>query len=289
MNNPNTILNNVVIIGAGNLGSSLAHAWSKNGIRVTLISKDHESQRKALTDTSAKADCVLLTVQDSNIQTVCEAISPWLQTGTIVCHCSGALGMDVLETAKQAGCSIASAHPLNTFPSVESGKALLENKAHQSYCFISGDDISVDDNPTQSLGQLFSVIGFTPTTLDAKNKVAYHAACVFACNYLTSLTESSLLIAEEAGLDREMYFKAVQPLMLATLSNIASKGTAASLSGPIARGDVDTITRHLNALSNTPKAVQDAYRALGQQAVQLAAKKDGVPESDLTLLMETLS
>ncbi len=284
----NKMPKHIVIIGAGNLGTSLAHAWSNNGMHVTLTNKDQESQRRALTQNpdqaSQSVDCVLLTVQDSNIKAACDAISPWLPTDAIVCHCSGALGTDVLKSAEQAGCRIASVHPLNTFPSIESGKALLANTSHQSYCFISADD-----NTSEPLGTLFSKIGFVPAKLDAKNKVAYHAACVFASNYLTSLTEASLLVAEEAGLDRDLYIKAIQPLMLTTLNNIANNGTTASLSGPIARGDLDTITQHLNALSNTPQQVQDAYLILGQQAVQLAAQQGNVSESDLTLLMETLS
>ena len=276
----NTSAVNIAIVGAGNLGSSLAHAWQAKGFGVTLVGRDHAKQRDAI----SKADCIFLTVQDSNIESVCQSVSPWLKASAIVAHCSGALGNDALASAQEVGCAVASAHPLNTFPSIDAGKALLANQNHASYCFISGSE-----NATNTLEHLFSSIGFNTAKISSDAKVAYHAASVFACNYLTSLAEASLITAESAGLDRALYWQAVQPLMLATLHNISAQGTAAALSGPIARGDIDTINHHLSVLSDSPEYVQQAYRALGRQAVALAAQQNGLDKDHLSKLNETLS
>lgn len=279
--------NNVTIIGAGNLGSSLAHALSHSAYsenhKTTLIGRDLTQQRVS----AAEAKIVLITVQDNHIEAVCDHIAPVLNAGTVVAHCSGAIGTEVLASAQAKGCGTASAHPLNTFPSVEAGTALLSDPEHQSHCFVSGTPESV-----KPVARLFSDLGFVVSELDATKKAAYHTACVFACNYLTALVESSLLTAESAGLNRQQFWQAIQPLMLTTMNNISTQGTVNSLSGPLARGDIQTIKRHMTALADTSPALSDTlldcYTSLGKQALTLTQAQNVLGEDVLNKLKETL-
>jgi len=204
-----------VIIGAGKVGSSLANAFAQHGVPVKLIDKNQDRQIDALTT----AKLVLLTVQDERIEDTCNAIAPYLTPNIIVAHCSGALGCDVLRAASAAKCLTACAHPLNSFPSKQAAIDPIAKHAHGTTCFLSGDQTAI-----QTLKILFEKIGFNTAYLNEKDKIFYHAACVFACNYLTSLAELSLNAAERAGLNREEFWQAVQPLISTTLNNISGQG-----------------------------------------------------------------
>ncbi len=268
----------VCLIGAGKVGKSLKIAFDQAGYQCNLVGKDLSEQQRV----AAAADLILLTVQDSFIQTVCEDIAGVLNLKHTVAHCSGALGSQVLTAAKAAGCSVGSAHPLNTFPNLAAAEALLCRADHDTACFVSGD------NKTRAtLSTIFSDLGFNISVLeDDQAKIAYHAACVFACNYLSSLAELSLQTAEQAGLEREQFWQALQPLMTSTLSNITQHGTAFALSGPIARGDINTVEKHLNIL---PNSMQSAYKALGQQALELAKQRSELDNTTLELIAEKLT
>lgn len=275
-----TEIKKVTIIGAGKVGSSLSKALESIDVKVRLVSRDVEHQRLSVQD----ADLILLTVQDKKIKSVCDKISHAISKPTFIAHCSGSLSSEVLSSARSAGCLIASAHPLNTFSDMDSAKKLLLNKNHNTHCFISGDE-----QPSIALQHLFARMGFIPHIMKDSSKVAYHTACVFACNYLVSLSEISMQSAERAGLDRVEFWEALQPLIRSTLDNVSFNGAPSALSGPIARGDIPTIEQHLEHLESGPLLTKKLYTLLGQQAVALAADRHELPDHLLEQLKETLS
>ncbi|GAA6139337.1 Rossmann-like and DUF2520 domain-containing protein [Arenicella sp. 4NH20-0111] len=273
-------IEHITIIGSGKVGTSLYEAFSAAGFQVELPGKNLAAQKHAVIET----DLLLLTVQDSQIRTLCEGLSTTLNSNTIVAHCSGALGSSELSAAKEVGCHVATAHPLNTFPTIESARLLLRNPTHNTHCFISGES-----EPATTLSWLFKKIGCITHQMKDDSKTAYHTACVFACNYLVSLSELSLQSAENGGLDRDQFWQAIQPLMLSTLENISAHGTSAALSGPVPRGDISTIKAHLTHLDSGRKLTRNLYTLLGQQAVELAADRNELSDSQLAQLKETLS
>ncbi|MFW6062460.1 MAG: DUF2520 domain-containing protein, partial [Planctomycetota bacterium] len=101
----------------------------------------------------------------------------------------------------------------------------------------------------------------------------YHAAAVVACNYLSGLMDAALALAGQAGIDRRTAWPALEPLVRATMENIAAEGPAAALTGPIARGDAATVQRHLDALAGGDDDLLELYRAAGRWTVQLARRK----------------
>ena len=269
----------VAIIGKGKVGGSLASAFRNAGINANLIGKDKTKQVAE----SRQADLILITTQDQYIEEVAETISA-ATSGQTVAHCSGALNLTPLKTVEANGAKIACAHPLNTFPTVLAGKALLADPNHSSFCFVSGNDDVV-----HLLSELFRSIGFIPRALPEDQKNAYHLACVMACNYLTTLADTSLEVAELAQLDRDTFWQAIKPLMQTTLTNIGTSGTANSLSGPIARGDASTISKHLLELEERAASLLPIYKSLGVQTVGLAKKKGGISDEQADQLTELLS
>lgn len=273
---PNKPLN-IAIIGAGNVGQAINQLLCSVGYKTSLIGREVAKKQSLIRN----ADLVLITTSDHAIETVCESISQTLTADTVVSHCSGALSSDILSSAKDQGCVIASSHPLNTFPNLSASLALLSNANHGTYLYCEGDNKALE-----VLTPVFKHAGFNTVEIASRAKTAYHTACVFACNYLTVLMNVSLQTAELEGIDKKQFWQAIQPLVQSTLSNISEHGTTQSLSGPIARGDTQTVSSHLGLLNNNSD-ISDIYLKLGAQALNLAKQQGKLSEEKLDAL-ETL-
>jgi len=270
----------VAVIGKGKVGTALTQLLKTCKIPVTLSGRSLSDQESAVT----QANIVLICVNDAAIEPVCNQISPWLIAHTAVSHCSAALDNRILNSAKEVGCHIASTHPLNTFPTIESALKTFSNTNHKSYMYAEGDELALN-----RLLSLFGTLGFNAKTIKREAKPLYHVACVFACNYLSSLMELSMRSAETAGLHRDVFWDSIQPIIFATLQNIDENGAAKSLSGPIARGDIGTIESHLSALNNAPEAIRASYADLGIHALKLAQESGQLNSENAQELQKLLS
>lgn len=269
---------NIAIIGAGKVGQTFQKILNLKDHNVTLIDRNIETKQQAIRN----AKLILITTTDHAIEQTCKTISTYLAPGTIVSHCSGSLNSDVLSSAKNQGCMIASSHPLNTFPSLEASLTTFSNNEHGTYLYCEGDKKALD-----LLNVIFSSAGFNIAQIPSSSKTAYHTACVFACNYLTVLMDLSLQTAKFSGINKKQFWKAVQPLVQSTLNNISKHGTAQSLSGPIARGDTQTVSNHLALLKNNSE-VSDIYIKLAQQALNLANQQGKLSNEKLEALKTLL-
>lgn len=270
----------VAIIGEGKVGRALTKLLEICEIPVSLIGRSLPAQQAAV----EQANIILICTNDTAIETVCRQITPWLKPSTIVSHCSAALDSSILNSAQKIGCAVASTHPLNTFPNVESALKLFSNTEHKSYMYAEGDQQAL-----KQLLSLFGTLGFNARTIQREAKPLYHVACVFACNYLSSLMELSMRSAESAGLDRDVFWDSIQPIIYATLQNIDNNGAAKSLSGPIARGDISTIESHLSALENAPEAISVSYADLGIHALKLAQESGQLNDAKAAELQKLLA
>ena len=277
---------NVSILGAGNVGSALALCLANQNYSVELISrnKDQATNRfsKALVATGLKhpeslvirdypasfeqTDLILLCVPDAAIESTCESLVAKLCGKEVVAHCSGALDSSVLESAKQSGCLTASAHPFNTFPNLDNSLEVLAD-GHNSYLYCEGDGAAL----TMILA-IFKQAGFTTRIIDSKSKILYHAACVFASNYLTVLMDMSLQTAKAANIDQREFLAACQPIIRATLGNLETRSPETTLSGPLARGDMATVEQHIKALSTKAPELEKAYRVFADHAAVMLAR-----------------
>ena len=263
------------IIGAGNVGQTLGYLLLKQGVVQlgSICNSSNESNHRAIQFMGGgtpcsfirdlpPADLTLITTPDAMISSVCTALSAnkYLKSGSIVMHCSGALTADdALNSVELKGCYTASLHPMRSFanPSVS-----IEHYAG-TYCAMEGDP-----NALSVIQTLFHAIGSITYLINPDKKTIYHAAGVYASNYLVVLAELASTCLAEAGVDNQHAVSAITTLMQSTLSNLkTTRSPAQSLTGPIKRGDVDTIQLHLNALqTNTQRQV---YRTLGAAALTL--------------------
>lgn len=283
----------LVILGPGRVGTALgtlafqqgypiAALGGRDRVRLEAAAQRMGHPRVGLPEEVAGIGrIVILAVSDDAIESLCRQIAEAdaFAHGAIVAHCSGALDSSVLRSAQErCGCRIASIHPLQTFPTVEAAIARLPGTAW----FGEGEEEAL-----AVLERLVMHLGATSfAQLAPGGKAAYHLAAVLASNYLVSLLDASLEAAQKAGLPREQAALALRPLIHATLANVEEIGTEAALTGPIARGDLGTLQRHLAALAGEP-ALQEIYRALGRWTVSLALRK-GSLDTDRVAQIDTL-
>jgi predicted short-subunit dehydrogenase-like oxidoreductase (DUF2520 family) len=226
---------NTVVIGAGRVGTVVA---ARLGARLVRRGADPELGGCRL---------LLIATPDAAIAEVCRALAPRLDPGAGVVHFSGGTSIAALDAAAGARASV---HPLQTvWP--DRGRDQLEG-AHAA---VTGD---------WELGAgLAGELGMTPFALADESKPAYHAASVFASNYVVTLTHAAVSLLERTGLDREAALAALRPLQHRTIDVAGSPPT-----GPIARGDAATVAAHLRAVG---PELEPLYRALGRATLPIVA------------------
>ncbi len=297
---------NLSIIGLGKVGATLAIAAKKSqqyNVIVGVRDKAHVENIKPkagiykwlgedavvvdIPTAAGMGDIVLLTVADDSIELVCDQLSQAkaFKTNAVVAHCSGALSSDVLLKAKKScGAHLASMHPLQTFPDVDSALKQLST----SYCYYEGEEES-----KAVIQSLINAVGMKAREIKKESKMIYHASAVVACNYFTALMDASLELGEEAGIDRSTLWSSLEPLVEATLENIKQSGTEKALTGPIARGDTETVDQHLQALSaisskDVAQRLTNLYSAMGVQTLSLAKKKENLSSQAESELLKKL-
>ncbi len=258
----------VAIIGPGKVGTAVGHLLRKAGYRVEVLAGRTEGlARKAarFADAAVRPDCILITTTDDAIRTVCESIAKeGIRPGSKVIHMSGAGGLDLLESARRAGACVGSIHPIQSFADVQ---CAIENIPGSTF------GITVDENIRDWALQFVRDLGGYPFFISETDKPLYHAAACMASNYLVTLMHIVERIYRSLGLSREEAVRAFWPLVKGTILNIETKGAVQSLTGPIARGDVGTIEKHLQALLDKHPELHDVYCLNGMHTAEVAVEK----------------
>ena len=260
----------VFVLGAGRAGSGLARALRASGVEIIGV----HGTRAVESDTSEDrvtagpipehvrdADIVLITVQDARLESALEELlgSP-LRPSTVILHASGSSDPQTLHRLRQAGHACGTFHPLVSLADPARAAALLR----QSWIGIDGDPVA-----TVAARELARALGARVLIIPEGEKGRYHAAAVFAANFPTVLAAIAIRLLREAGIPEQEGWAALRGLMAATVANVQEGEPAEVLTGPIVRGDADTIMRHLGALASDPFA-RDAYIALSRAALPLA-------------------
>jgi predicted short-subunit dehydrogenase-like oxidoreductase (DUF2520 family) len=224
------------------------------------------------------AQVILLGVPDDMIQGVCSQISTGLQRGVVVAHLSGSLGLEVLASAAHWGISPLAIHPLQSIPDVDSGLKRIPG------CSMA---VTAANEATALLGdRLARDAGGRPFRIRSEDKPLYHAAAVFASNYLTTVEAIAERLFAAAGVQDTR--SAMGPLAIATLSNVIRQGPAAALTGPVVRGDVGTLERNLEALKQGAPEAIPAYTALARAALGIAERDGTLAWQDVKRVEEVL-
>ncbi|MBA7467728.1 Pyrroline-5-carboxylate reductase [subsurface metagenome] len=262
-------------IGAGTVGTALSVRLSNKGYQVIAVSSRSQTSARKLAqavsgcqafnnnqDVADTAELIFITTPDDVIASVASEIQ-W-HRGQSVVHCSGALSTDILESAKKLGAQVGAFHPLQTFASV---KQAIENIPGSTFAAEAEEPLlsTLKDMATALDGQWIE--------LKANDKVAYHAAAVIACNYLVTLVKLAADLWQSFNIPQSQATQALLPLIRGTIHNIATVGIPQCLTGPIARGDIETIKKHLDALQKVAPALLSTYQELGLQTIPVALAK----------------
>ena len=274
----------VSVIGAGRLGTALALALASAGYcleavvarRLTRAQKAARLfTRRPLALSGAQlaklpeTELILITTPDDVITLIAGRLAASqkdVRPGRTVLHTSGALSSEVLAPLAALGFHIGSLHPLVSVSDSLSGAT---NLREAFYC-LEGDRaaLRVARAVVRDLGgQSFSI--------NSRNKALYHAAAVMASGHMIALFDMAAEMLARCGLDQNRARHVLMPLVASTVRNLLSSDPARALTGTFARGDLETVRRHLEALNaNGFSDALKAYKLLGRRSLELA-KQNG--------------
>jgi len=213
---------------------------------------------------AAGAKTVIIATPDSAIASVEKEAAPGTGPGHVVLHLSGALSSSVLSACRTAGADVGSMHPLQSFSSFTESLDLIAG----SIFTCEGDDKAV-----RTAKAIAGLVSSRPVTISSAAKPLYHAAAVSASNFLVTLLTLSADLMEKTGMDRKTALDALMPLVDGTIRNVRSRGAPQALTGPVERGDMETVRVHLKAIRKECPDLEEMYAALTKMTREAARRK----------------
>jgi predicted short-subunit dehydrogenase-like oxidoreductase (DUF2520 family) len=274
----------VFILGAGRAGRGLSRALRASGVRVIgLHGRREEGEPDAVTagaipHAAHAADTILVAVRDGQLEEALgELAAAPLAAGAVVLHASGSAEPVALAQLRKAGHPCGTFHPL--VPLADPARAA--ERLRGAWIGIDGDAgaIAVAE-------QLAERLGAHTLRIPAGEKAVYHAAAVIASNFPTVLAAIAVSLLGSVGMNERESWGAIRALMRGAVANLDTEAPARALTGPIARGDVETVQKHLAALESHP-ATRELYAMLSGVAVGLA-RTGGADEEALGRVEEAL-
>lgn len=267
----------VAILGAGAVGAALSRALHRADVPLRAVLSRSEGDARALADAvgapvaSAAVDAlpadvrlVVCCVPDDALAEVGQALArvdhPW--DASIVLHTSGAWPGAVLAAVAEQGASVGSIHPLMTF---------TEGMGPEAF---DGIPVSLegDADACRVAERLVALLGARAIRLPSGGKVPYHLAASIASNFFVTLLGMAAEVLGSIGMDREESAALLKPLVAGTWHNLQEHLPEDALTGPIARGDVATVERHVQMLSARLPHLVPVYTALANEAVRVAVR-----------------
>jgi predicted short-subunit dehydrogenase-like oxidoreductase (DUF2520 family) len=234
----------------------------------------------ALPDSLRSANVVLVTVRDRQVSAaLSELLTAPLAPGAVVLHASASLDpAEVLTLLRARGHPAGTFHPLVPLPDGGQAVDLLRGAS----IGVEGDEAAV-----RVAKELATRLSAHVLPIPKEHRVLYHAAAVFASNFAPVLAALATSLMHRAGVGEDEARAAVRHLMAAATANLVDAEPGSALTGPISRGDSETVARHLDALAGQPE-LDAVYRALSRAAIPLAAEQgvDGAALERITLLLE---
>ena len=272
------MLPTITLIGAGNLASALGPALRRAGYRIDEIVSRPSSRPKAEalarktrarivapSDARLTADIIWFCVNDDAIRSSAAEYAA-LQKGKwkdkIALHSSGALASNELVAVKRKGAMVGSLHPMMTF--VAGRVSGMKGVAFA----VEGDRPAL-----QAASKIALKLGGHPFEIRKENKVLYHAIGAFCSPLIVALLVTGEEVARQARVPRAEIARVMHPILRRTVDNYVERGGAAAFSGPINRGDLETVRKHLAALRKVPVARQ-IYLDLARAAIQTVPVKN---------------
>ena len=271
---------NIAFIGAGKIAHSLVSALLEAGYNVaSVISRNKSSAQKLskkfgiphhsnkLNSLNQDTAIFFLTVPDNQIEKVAKSLSKLNLNfeQSLFVHVSGALNIEELKSLKKKKGKVASFHIMQTFPS--------QRKVDIKNCSVA---IETENKKTKNfLNKLASDLKLKSFYLRSDKKIYYHLAGVFASNFLVgnlSVSEKMFQLSKKGKADFNLILDSI---VYSTLSNVKNTGISGALSGPVERGDFETIEKHLRALRKKDKQLYKSYIIQSLNLLEVAKEKNG--------------
>lgn len=265
----------IAFIGAGNVSTALGLYFKDKSFVVRgYFSRSPASAEKAaqLTHSTAYASVeklmqdsqmIWITTPDDQIAAVAYQLSQLSVpqcAEKLVLHASGAHSVDILKPLKEKGYQTAAAHPLFSFNDPVSAQKKL------SEVWFAVEQLH-DEN--EQISNFFKRCGNHVLHVDAKKKTLYHAAACMLANYLVTLADASYKIFKQSGVEKNDIKKATMPLLESVIQTCKTKEPKEALTGPIKRGDQNTIKLHMQALHLFAPEMADLYKFMGKQTMHM--------------------
>jgi predicted short-subunit dehydrogenase-like oxidoreductase (DUF2520 family) len=279
----------VLIIGAGQVGRGLFKAFRASGIDVLGLHGHRPSayttSSGALPATIADANTIVVAVRDDQIDGVLADLinqrgnggKGKIASGTVIVHTSGGAEPELLPRLAEFGLSGGTFHPMVPFANPDRAPELLK----RAWIGIDGDD-----QARATSRRIAGHVGARTLEIPSGGKSRYHAAAVISSNFPVVLAAIASELLTSLGIPERSAQHAVHGLMEAAVSNIADVPPSEALTGPVVRGETETVLRHLNALRGAPEA-RAVYKRLSLVALAMAAER-GVDRSKIDEMQRLL-
>jgi predicted short-subunit dehydrogenase-like oxidoreductase (DUF2520 family) len=272
-------------IGPGKVGVSLGRYFTHKGIELSgFYGRNEKTAIEAANITKSKfydnihdiikeSNILFITTPDDMISIIDRELSKFDLNNKSICHTSGSLKSNVLCNAKHSGALIYSIHPIFAFSNKNTNLKELEN----IFFSVEGDDLenlSPIDNINKGNILVIDIIKILGNKFFIRSKETssiYHLANVFVSNLTLSLLDIGTNYLKMLGLNEEEALNAIKPLVQGNIESIINKGFVNSLTGPVLRGDIITIEKHLSVLEKEDK---ELYKILSLNLLKLVALKE---------------
>ncbi|MEG2916926.1 MAG: Rossmann-like and DUF2520 domain-containing protein [Clostridium sp.] len=261
-------------IGAGKVGFSLGKYFKENGILLSgYYSKNQNSSKEAANFTDTKqflslkelvkeSDGIFITTPDGEIQGVWNEIKELSINNKLICHCSGLLSSEIFSDISKLGAYPYSIHPMFALSDKYNSYKNFKN----AFITIEGHEKYIDELVT-----MIKNMGNQVKIIDKENKSVYHLASVMSSNLVLGLISNGVNCLKQCGFSEELAIDALYPLITNNIENIKASGTVKSLTGPLERGDLNTIKCHSSCLEGEDK---NLYKALNKNLLKVAKEKN---------------
>jgi predicted short-subunit dehydrogenase-like oxidoreductase (DUF2520 family) len=262
----------VAILGAGKVGSALSRELRSRGVTVTLRSARRRLPR------AIDADVVVLAVRDRDLQPLAQRLVGIVSSRAVVVHVAGALDARPLEPLRGATAGVAQMHPMISFASTRRSPSLERGHVH-----VQGDPIAV-----ARARRLARILGMRPRTIRGLDTVAYHAAAGLVANGAAALAAVGAELLVRAGVDRAVAPAILGPLLRSVADNVEALGFPDALTGPVRRGDLAGLERHLAVLQAKLPSAVPLYLAAAEAQVPLARAIGDAPAASFRYIQKAL-
>lgn len=277
-------------IGAGRLGTALAWSFARCGLAVVAVASRSRKSAQNLAapiagcslasqqEVADGSDLVFITTNDDSIAATADAVR-W-RAGSAVVHCSGATELAALAKAAADGAMTGGFHPLQTFGDPEAAVRSLPG------CTIT---IEASEPLDEILVRLAARLACRVNRLPPGARGLYHAAGGYASQFINVLLREGSRIWQSWGASEADAVRALLPLVRGTLASIEGAGLAEGMSGPVSRGDVDSVAKHVDALARLDPEVLALYRELCSRTIALGIERGAVDPDRARRLRKVLA